>query len=547
MKLVNTVAVLGSSRRFHPILSLEVWSASAFTLLSNVQLKVLSRFNYTASITVFARVRGRVALGTIFLCLVASLFHFQLMSFTFAGIDWDPDWLRCKTEEEILADLNLLRRITSRIRILSLVDCHQGELVLKLAQTLGFQIFLGLWVGPDPGVVQNEINELKRLIQSQPSQFSPSTNYVLGVSVGSEALYRKDVTLEDIIDYKDEVKSALVDANLSEVPVTIVDISNTYVGLPTLREEVDVIMMNNFPFWEPGLIQNPDLAPSFMADTRLAPITSWAEQNNKEWILGETGWSAGGFDKGSNVASPENQLSFFQAFFCLASDRGWSYFWFTGFDNDWRVAQSIAEGEDGNTVEGQFGLFYSNRTLKEHFQSLDFSCPFPASGVRYYFDVNSTLPTTQAPASTSTEFPSSAPTSSTEFPSSAPTSSTAQPTAAVTVAPTEAPTEKPTTAMPSHVPTMTPTEGDTLPPSMVPTLIPDSTSTPNDTLNPTNQPTIRKTVSPTLPPSPSSESNNTPGNLISASFRTQPWGGTSIVGIWGIVFGFSIVLFNFVV
>ena len=432
---------------------------------------------------------------------------------------------------------------------MSLVDCKQGELVLKLAQPLGFQLFLGLWVGPDPGVVQNEINELKRLIQIQPTQFSPSTNYILGVSVGSEALWRKEVTLSDIIDYKDEVKSALVDANLSELPVTIVDISDTYVGQPTLREEVDVIMMNNFPFWEPGLIQNPDLAPSFMADTRLAPITSWAEQNNKEWILGETGWSAGGFDEGGNVASPENQLSFFRAFFCFAMDRGWSYFWFTGFDNDWRVDQEIAEGGDGETVEGQFGLFYSNRTLKEHFQSLDFSCPFPASGVRYYFDVNSTLPTTQTPA------PSSA-----EFPSSAPTLPTAQPTAAGTAVPTAAPTDKPTTAMPSRVPTMTPTDGDTLPPSMVPTLTPqDSTSTtetepptpsqstPNDTLNPTNQPTIRKAVSPTPSPSPSPDSVNTPGNLISASFRTHPWGGTSIVGIWGFVFGFSIVLFNFVV
>ena len=40
------------------------------------------------------------------------------------------------------------------------------------------------------------------------------------------------------------------------------------------------------------------------------------------------------------------------------------------FDNDWR---QIQEGIS-DSFEGHFGLFYSNGTLKEHFQQLQFTC-----------------------------------------------------------------------------------------------------------------------------------------------------------------------------
>ena len=191
------------------------------------------------------------------------------------GKDWDPENIRCKTEEEITNDLQQLRQVTSRIRILSLVDCNQGSLVLKVARTFNFQIFIGLWVGPNSNVIQSEINELKRLIQEESSYFDSSNNYVIGISVGSEALWREDVTLSNLLEYKDTVKSTLLDANLDHIPTTIVDISDTYIrNSPTLYNEVDVIMINNFAFWEPTLIQDPILAPNFMANTRYVHSTN---------------------------------------------------------------------------------------------------------------------------------------------------------------------------------------------------------------------------------------------------------------------------------
>lgn len=50
---------------------------------------------------------------------------------------------------------------------------------------------------------------------------------------------------------------------------------------------------------------------------------------------------------------------------------GYKYFYFTSFDNTWR----IQEDGDQNTVEGHFGIYYSNGNMKEHFKSFSFQCP----------------------------------------------------------------------------------------------------------------------------------------------------------------------------
>ena len=59
------------------------------------------------------------------------------------GPDWAPDDARCKTRPEVVRDLTALRYMTSRIRILSLYDCNQGEIVLSVAKELGLELWLG--------------------------------------------------------------------------------------------------------------------------------------------------------------------------------------------------------------------------------------------------------------------------------------------------------------------------------------------------------------------------------------------------------------------
>ncbi len=114
------------------------------------------------------------------------------------GPDWD--WDKCKTDTEVLVDLTLLSRITNRIRLLSMVDCGQTAQVLRIAKPLGFQFWIGLWVGPDAQVFEQEKDELVRLIDA--GMIEEGT--ILGISVGSEAIYREDATVDEMIAHMND-------------------------------------------------------------------------------------------------------------------------------------------------------------------------------------------------------------------------------------------------------------------------------------------------------------------------------------------------------
>jgi exo-beta-1,3-glucanase (GH17 family) len=99
-----------------------------------------------------------------------------------------------------LADLTLLSKITNRVRILSLRDCGQGELVLDVAKELGMQLWLGLWVGLEESVFEEE----KTLLEDLIARDMIDPEVVLGISVGSEAIYRKDATVSEMVENLNE-------------------------------------------------------------------------------------------------------------------------------------------------------------------------------------------------------------------------------------------------------------------------------------------------------------------------------------------------------
>jgi glucan 1,3-beta-glucosidase len=144
------------------------------------------------------------------------------------GPDWDPN--RCKSYSQVLQDLTALSGLSNRVRIVSLSDCNQGPFVMNATKALGMQVMLGLWVSNVTSVVASEISVLQSLIQS--GQVTASN--VVGVTVGSEAVYRKDVTADMAVNYLAQVKQIMVKAGLSTIPVSICDVDDTYVQYPQL-------------------------------------------------------------------------------------------------------------------------------------------------------------------------------------------------------------------------------------------------------------------------------------------------------------------------
>jgi exo-beta-1,3-glucanase (GH17 family) len=291
------------------------------------------------------------------------------------GPDWD--WNKCKNRNQVLVDLTTLKRLTNRIRILSLVDCGQGELVLDVAKELEMQVWLGLWVSP-VNVFEEEKAALQDFLERGllDHDHNQQPAIVLGISVGSEAIYREEVTSAQNIEYMNQIKELLVAAEKPDLPVSIVDIAPTYESYPALTAAVDVVVTNAFPFWAQ---QDKDDAMDHLL-VQVNPIVSQASAQNKEVILGETGWSSEGSNPAASEATPALQTAYFQNFFCkVDKELNWAYYYFTGIDNAWRKEQDDAE----DTVEGSFGFYYADLTIKPHFQDLVFTCP--GSSVEYSF------------------------------------------------------------------------------------------------------------------------------------------------------------------
>ncbi|ETV91448.1 hypothetical protein H310_13991 [Aphanomyces invadans] len=271
------------------------------------------------------------------------------------GPDWDPN--KCKTQEQIDADMVKIAAIAPRVRIFSLVDCNQGEMVLTAAKKAGLKVWLGMWVTKDVKSVVNEQLAMEKLIEKNLIDDS-----VLGLHVGSENIYRKDLTAVQAISYLNQIKAFLAGKQV-KIPVTIADIVDVLVQYPEVIAAVDVVQANSFPFWEPAAIETS------MVNFRIKLDALTAAANGKEIQIGETGWASAGQNKNASVVSPENQAKYLVDLVNFADAHKLKYFYFAAFDDAWKATQ------DGNvdSVEAHFGIYDSKGVIKPHFATLKLS------------------------------------------------------------------------------------------------------------------------------------------------------------------------------
>ncbi|KDO24925.1 hypothetical protein SPRG_09569 [Saprolegnia parasitica CBS 223.65] len=274
------------------------------------------------------------------------------------GPNWGPDATNCKSSAQIDKDFAILAKITKGVRIYSLTDCNAGELVIGAAKKAGLTVWLGLWVGPEPTIFAAEKAKLSSLISSG---LVDST--VVGVHVGSEAVYRKDVTPEKAISNFKEIKAVLTTAKIN-LPVTIADIGDTWIANPSMVEAVDVVSANQFPFWE-NKNANDAAAWFYM---RMEPLIASATKYKKKILISETGWATGGSAVNTGPTTPAQAAKYFNDFSILAKQMDWDYYYFSSFDMAFNANASITDN-----VEEHFGLFYANGTMKPCYAELTVS------------------------------------------------------------------------------------------------------------------------------------------------------------------------------
>jgi exo-beta-1,3-glucanase (GH17 family) len=270
------------------------------------------------------------------------------------GPDWAPDYERCKSADEIQQDMYSIKKVSDRVRIYSLLDCNQAKDVLPAAKKAGLQVALGIWTTADYGHLLNEKYQLEWLLDNDLIDEN-----VIGIHVGSEAIYREDITADTAIEYMNEIRSFLHERQVY-IPVTIADVIDCYYANPQLIDAVDVVSINQFSFWE-RVDVNEGVAVMIW---RLRELIKIAASKGKEVIISETGWSSSGVHSNHSIATPSNQAQFFKEFYQMAQSRHLKYYWFVAFDSHWRLDMGHEE------AEANFGIFHENGLMKDNFQSL---------------------------------------------------------------------------------------------------------------------------------------------------------------------------------
>jgi exo-beta-1,3-glucanase (GH17 family) len=153
------------------------------------------------------------------------------------------------------------------------------------------------------------------------------------LAVGNEVLLRGELSEDELLEYIHRVQQAV-----PGVPVGYVDAYFKFVDHPRVTAACDVLLANCYPFWEgcPA-----EYALLYMKDMyrRVVNIAG-----GKRVIISETGWPNIGTATGGAVPSLRNAIKYFVDTYRWAEEDGIEIFYFSSFDEAWKVA---AEGDVG--------------------------------------------------------------------------------------------------------------------------------------------------------------------------------------------------------
>ena len=229
------------------------------------------------------------------------------------------------TREHLKRDLTELSRVAAHVRTYSV---SQGlDQVPSVACEVGTKVSLGLWLGSDLTMNEDQISKGLRVIRENPS-------CVDRVFVGNEAVLRGDLTAEQVASYIRRVKRSLP----VRIPVATAESWDIWLKNPELGEAADFIGAHFLPFWQ-GV---PD-------DQALAEVKKHVDElrkaiPDKQIVIAEVGWPSEGRHFRDAVASGPNQAAFLRKFFAAAKANHWDYYIIEAYDQPWKVRLEGAVG-----------------------------------------------------------------------------------------------------------------------------------------------------------------------------------------------------------
>ena len=240
------------------------------------------------------------------------------------------------SENQIIRRLDLIAPHTNWIRTFS---CTEGnELIPEIAHTKSLKTVVGAWISDDKERNEREIQSLISLANA---------GLVDVAAIGNEVLHRGEMGETELIGYIQRVRAALPNS----IPVGYVDAYYQFLDKPALVDACDIILANCYPFWEGA---DNDFALNYL--NRMVELTQLSS-NGKKVIITETGWPSKGETIEAAVPSNLNAMKYFIAVQDWAKNHEIELFYFSSFDESWKIKQ---EGEVG----AGWGIWDKNENLK---------------------------------------------------------------------------------------------------------------------------------------------------------------------------------------
>ena len=261
--------------------------------------------------------------------------HVSGYSFSPFHRDQDPTLNIYPSEDEIRADIELLSTQTERLRTYA-VRSTLGE-IPRIAQEFGMTVTLGIWLGSNR---EDNEREIARAIEIANREKNVDL-----VMVGNEALYRGDVSVDELIGYIDRVNAAV------RVSVSTAEPWHIWLKYPELADHVKLIAAHMLPYWEKE--RSDRAVASVLADAKLLKTTF----PKKRLLLAEVGWPSHGRSRGTAEANPADQAIYLRRLLSELNRAGYHYFVIEAFDQLWKT------GDEGD-VGAYWGVYDVDRHQK---------------------------------------------------------------------------------------------------------------------------------------------------------------------------------------
>lgn len=233
-------------------------------------------------------------------------------------------------------------------------------------------LLLGIWASGTADI-NNDVSAIKKAIDKFGSKF---TDLVIGVSVGSEDLYRVSVTglkndpkgvgagPDTIVKFVQDFRDAFKDTALSKVPVGHVDTWDSWTNgtNKAVIDAVDWVGVDEYPYYEgtkDNNIKNSGQLFDHAFDATVAAV------NGKPVWVTETGWPVTGPDWEKAQPSADNAKYFWDEVGCRRLFNKVPTFWYNLRDSNPANKPKFAITDNLNPKP------YFNLTCPTHFETPD--------------------------------------------------------------------------------------------------------------------------------------------------------------------------------